>query len=94
MTSSADFVEPSAPGSAQAEGSQEPLPDRADGLAGRRRADRPRDVSDGVALAELKRGQCLYPVGELQPRRLLYCGKPTVPGKSWCAAHRRLCVSH
>jgi hypothetical protein len=26
----------------------------------------------GVILAELKRGQCRYPVGELQPRRLLY----------------------
>ena len=55
------------------------------------RADRPETA--GVDLAGLKRGQCLYPVGELQPRRLLYCGKPSAPGKSWCAAHRRLCVS-
>jgi hypothetical protein len=47
----------------------------------------------GVDLAGLKCGQCRYPVGELQPRRLLYCGKPSLPGKSWCAAHRRLCVS-
>ena len=47
----------------------------------------------GVDLAELKRGQCLYPVGELQSRQLLYCGKPSLPGKSWCAAHRRICVS-
>ena len=43
----------------------------------------------GVDLTELKRGQCRYPVGELQPRQLLYCGKPSLPGESWCAAHRR-----
>ena len=47
----------------------------------------------GIDLAELKRGQCRYLIGELQPRRLLYCGKPSVLGKSWCAAHRRLCVT-
>ncbi len=28
----------------------------------------------------------LSAVDELQPRRLLYCGKPSLPGKSWCAA--------
>ena len=36
----------------------------------------------GVDLAELKRGQCLYLIGELQPPRLLYCGKPAYPGKA------------
>jgi hypothetical protein len=62
------------------------------------RANRPENAGTvrpeaGVDLARLKRGQCRYPVGELQPRRLLYCGKLSLPGKSWCAAHRRLCVS-
>jgi hypothetical protein len=62
------------------------------------RANRPENAGTvrpeaGVDLARLKRGQCRYPVGELQPRRLPYCGKPSLPGKSWCAAHRRLCVS-
>jgi hypothetical protein len=46
----------------------------------------------GVTLAGLERGQCRYPVGESQPRRLLYCGKPSLPGKSWCSAHQRLWV--
>jgi hypothetical protein len=51
------------------------------------RPDRPENASRdrpeaGVDLAELKRGQCRYPVGELQPRRRLYCGKPALPGKS------------
>ena len=52
-----------------------------------------RPETAGVDLAELKRSQCRYPVGELQPRRLLYCGKPSLPGESWCTAHRRICVS-
>ena len=47
----------------------------------------------GISLARLERGQCRYPIGELQPRRLLYCGNPALPGKSWCPEHQRLCVN-
>jgi hypothetical protein len=78
--------------------SREHLPTGQVRMSSEIRPDRPETVSRvppeaGVDLAELKRGQCLYPIGELQPRRLLYCGKASVLGKSWCAAHRRLCVS-
>jgi hypothetical protein len=71
--------------------SRDPLPTGRARVSSDLHADQPETA--GVGLAEFKRGQCFYPVGELQPRRLLYCGKPSVPGKSWCAAHRRLCVS-
>jgi hypothetical protein len=47
----------------------------------------------GVSLARLERGQCRYPIGELQPRWLLYCGKPALPGKSWCSEHLQICVN-
>jgi hypothetical protein len=90
LTSSADFVEPSASGSLQAQASREPLPD----WTNVPRAEHLSRESGGVDLTELKQGQCRYPLGELQPRRLLYCGKPALPGRSWRPAHRRLCVSN
>jgi hypothetical protein len=39
----------------------------------------------GVTLVDLKRDQCHYPVGELQPRRFVYCGGGPASRTLWIA---------
>ena len=47
----------------------------------------------GVALLDLRVGQCRFIVDErVHPVR--FCGEPTVRSGSWCAVHRRVVYGH
>ena len=43
----------------------------------------------GVALLDLRVGQCRFIVDE-QASPVRFCGEPAAPGASWCVAHRRV----
>jgi hypothetical protein len=38
-----------------------------------------------IHISDLKNNQCRWMDGEASS--LLYCGEPTLPGKSWCPGH-------
>ena len=47
----------------------------------------PLAVHAPVVLQELRAHHCRWPVEEIAPRVLRYCGEPAVEGKSWCEHH-------
>lgn len=45
------------------------------------------DPDAGVSLTDIKSGQCRWPVGDTRTPEFRFCGRETVPGKSYCADH-------
>ncbi|MGD9724499.1 MAG: GcrA family cell cycle regulator [Pirellulales bacterium] len=46
-----------------------------------------------VSLADLDAGQCRFPFGDPKTAEFGFCGCPSMPGQSYCAAHHKLCFT-
>ena len=48
-------------------------------------------ISGPVAIDDLKRWHCRYIAGDHRGGGAIYCGERTLPGKSFCMIHHKLC---
>jgi hypothetical protein len=47
----------------------------------------------GIRLFDLRVSSCRWPLGDRGDQTEYFCGKPAVPGCSWCPAHRKQAFS-